>query len=818
MIVSGTKEEDVTRNIISAVKDIVQRCKSETDLHLTMQKIHLFLAINSDFGWPSELDKVESVSSCLVIRQRLTLNCYFEIIRQVSMWRHLVFLLKFLPPTSLMNVVNSFMTQAFTVDQSSLLTGVILSFYLNPLARSSETFYETLEALINKFKTTQKSQLETSHKTALKLSAVLNCLILLNEMLISNSSKKETSQDVYQDILFCGVSNVNLIEYSAEDKKCAEHVLCIENLLTLYKDLMNEITIQEWMDGSDISTEKLLSNTSGVEYWPTDTAAPSNIQMLIAHTQALCCERLKEDPTLASPLVTQIEQMLSATAKLYTRSMELDIDNLDLEQIFSKLKENNEDWKINAYVNHIMSLDDIDQVLSDKKYLEILMKYTLQLKQFVEIFIMNIFNSIADFDLELKKLVNNILMKMSLDDLVCLFNSYHLKFGLESKLKTDNFSERLTLLLNKHSVVNQSSDDGENIKKEIFLLGIEDGKEFLRLLLLEAAENSGKVNTVGQILKTVPSLCKYKPDDNSRFILTNMTMDIIGKFQMQENKVQNIFSLLLTFCDQNPDICLQALIQLLQNIFRGVNEGLLLTKTDYLKFLHTMIKHKNIMKYLAENSSVKTIIVAALAYLLSFINGFGNLDNQMLSIKTTIIESLKVLRIRPKFAASTSTLKKTIQEGNLSTGTSVMNSVSSEDTLGELMCIAHLLIDNEWEFLCRIDSTCEPIFRVLEILISLGKQEADKQACYHMIRSVCTEMPLSWQNVLLLIRLLFIIEDEDQRKIVWSCIHNNLSKLLNEGQECHLETRKTLELLLLLDEANHDQITIAIKLLNKQSA
>ena len=67
-------------------------------------------------------------------------------------------------------------------------------------------------------------------------------------------------------------------------------------------------------------------------------------------------------------------------------------------------------------------------------------------------------------------------------------------------------------------------------------------------------------------------------------------------------------------------------------------------------------------------------------------------------------------------------------------------------------------------------------------------------------------------------RLLFIIEDEDQRKIVWSCIHNNLSKLLNEGQECHLETRKTLELLLLLDEANHDQITIAIKLLNKQSA
>ena len=48
-----------------------------------------------------------------------------------------------------------------------------------------------------------------------------------------------------------------------------------------------------------------------------------------------------------------------------------------------------------------------------------------------------------------------------------------------------------------------------------------------------------------------------------------------------------------------------------------------------------------------------------------------------------------------------STLKKIIQEGNLSTGTSVMNSVSSEDTLGELMCIAHLLIDNEWEFLCR---------------------------------------------------------------------------------------------------------------------
>merc|ERR1712098_97436 len=145
------------------------------------------------------------------------------------------------------------------------------------------------------------------------------------------------------------------------------------------------------------------------------------------------------------------------------------------------------------------------------------------------------------------------------------------------------------------------------------------------------------------------------------------------------------------------------------------------------------------------------------------------------------------------------------------------DSEGSEDTLGELICIAHLLIDNEWKFLCRIDSTCETIFSVLDILISFEKHETDKQACYRMIRSVCTEIPLSWKNVSSLIRLLLTIKDEDQRKIIWSCIHNNLSKLLDADQECQLEIRQTLELLLLLDETHHDQITTAIKLFNKQS-
>ena len=68
---------------------------------------------------------------------------------------------------------------------------------------------------------------------------------------------------------------------------------------------MNEISFDDWIEASEMVCDTVLHNVAGagVVYWPgTDSAAPSNMQMLLAHHQALCCHAFKVIPLLFLPL------------------------------------------------------------------------------------------------------------------------------------------------------------------------------------------------------------------------------------------------------------------------------------------------------------------------------------------------------------------------------------------------------------------------------------------------------------------------------------------------------------------------------------
>ena len=141
--------------------------------------------------------------------------------------------------------------------------------------------------------------METKSKKSkeFRLTVLLNILLLLQEFVISSRSDcTEPLQDVFYDILTCEAP-----ELEKEVKEANSDTEMIENLLRIYKNLMNAISFDDWIESSEIVSDIVLQNEAGVEYWPTgSTGAPSNMQMLLAHHQALCCEALKVSLTCLS--------------------------------------------------------------------------------------------------------------------------------------------------------------------------------------------------------------------------------------------------------------------------------------------------------------------------------------------------------------------------------------------------------------------------------------------------------------------------------------------------------------------------------------
>ena len=141
--------------------------------------------------------------------------------------------------------------------------------------------------------------METKSKDSkeFRLTVLLNVLLLLQEFVNSTRSYcTEPLQDVFHDILTCEAP-----ELEKEVKETISNTEMIENLLRIYKNLMGAISFDDWIESSEIVSEIVLQNEVGVEYWPTgSTGAPSNMQMLLAHHQALCCEALKVSLTYLS--------------------------------------------------------------------------------------------------------------------------------------------------------------------------------------------------------------------------------------------------------------------------------------------------------------------------------------------------------------------------------------------------------------------------------------------------------------------------------------------------------------------------------------
>ena len=123
----------------------------------------------------------------------------------------------------------------------------------------------------------------------LKLTTLLNLL----KILLQFTSQKTLSVDEpFRQLLFSDFP-IDSTSIPIDKKLDDTYQGTIEKLLNVFKILMSSISFDDWIESGEVSSELVLRSSSEVSYWTAETAAPSNMQRLIAHYQALCCDALE---------------------------------------------------------------------------------------------------------------------------------------------------------------------------------------------------------------------------------------------------------------------------------------------------------------------------------------------------------------------------------------------------------------------------------------------------------------------------------------------------------------------------------------------
>lgn len=214
------------------------------------------------------------------------------------MWPYLIELVKFLPPDPCQHILNFVLNIEFSANELILLTGLILSAWQNPRLNAKDV----LTSLILKFEQLS-SNAESRSAVDLNLSSLLYLTTMLHSFMRPGNREAGPVQfsldnsSPYQDILFCDLPDKEAIEEFNNETNEVDGQL-VDLLMELYKAAMNQISFDVWLSGAEISSEKVLNNAAGVEFWPAESAAPSNMQMLIAHHQAVCCDIIKVNKLL----------------------------------------------------------------------------------------------------------------------------------------------------------------------------------------------------------------------------------------------------------------------------------------------------------------------------------------------------------------------------------------------------------------------------------------------------------------------------------------------------------------------------------------
>ena len=637
-------------------------------------------------------------------------------------------LLDSLPPVVVEEVVK-LVSKKVLPSQNTIITSLILSSSSN-VRINPDTVVELVAILRNK-----SLQLEVKSNINLKLTVIVNLLVLLRKFM--NSSDRKVLSDDHQSLLYCDMTDTTVPDTSVDLRP-------LLLLLSLYKELMVELTVEDWLESVEVKSSVVLESSLAEQIWPEECPPPSNMQMLISHLQH-DCRHLMKNLTVAErdrQLLAEVDQAMAATARRFSRSLELNMEEMELGQVVERIAVvETPDWQRQAYLQHLMSDENFEQVLANEDFVTKLGKHVKYLTEHCQ--------KIMNFSLEkgsepLHRLTREVLNETDADQLVTILDSFHSVHGLNSQLRAANWEERLVLLLNKFSL---ASED-ETLTKELLLLSLEDGESLVKRLVETAAQNKGKISSCASLLVRLKVLCRT-PIAESEFLLTGVVTDHLGE---EEAGQENVFSLVVAVARSEPELCVQVILRLSQRLPESISSG------GSVKKVLEMLQIESVVNCLPHQLRCELFVLSA--DILNRISRLAFPAERDLTVKGTVLEILRITKLTQAqlklLNRENISYFKTLPQGSLNDAirSQYFNQATKvqmeSDVLekGELLLTVSKLMEAEWRILFQSELSSEVLVDVvIEILL-----HQVPQLTYHIVLALCGHLQPTWPNVLQLLR------------------------------------------------------------------
>ena len=420
------------------------------------------------------------------------------------------------------------------------------------------------------------------------------------------------------------------------------------------------------------------------------------------------------------------------------------------------------DWQTEAYLGHLINEGDICAALTRTENLSVLMDKSSFLVKHTRNLLNSLYMNSESVPPALLSLIRKVLDEMSFEEAFEIHQTFHCDYGLVNSLRSSSWDEQFVLALNKFSL----SADDKSTNKEILILSVEDGSGFIDNVLANAADDGGKVRTCAQILLVVSHLCKEREKDGSFILVQKILRILLDEEQIDEIRRQNIFNLLLTLGNSEPDFCLQVISRVVSYIFSEIsNEGITFKILSYTNLFLDVLKIDIVRTMLSKEFKSKLGVPFALE--LNVVSAISLPTDNQLKFKEHAIDILK------RTFASHEELTNILSEDNLNyfkkgsdisvslrqkinqnyfksvTEEVVLDVSHSDQESGQLMELVPTLMPVEWRLVCRSDLGPRLIPTITELLFYL---DIDSHVCYRVLRSLCSELQNSWTMLIQLIR------------------------------------------------------------------
>jgi len=780
-------DQAILHCVRQAMLDNVRSCKNDEVQDTVRREMHIFLLINTDIPWIEDLMENDEFSSLYGLIPKISLQLYIAIVSTHNLWKYLVESVPYLPPPTLSELLDVSLTHqifstSLTPASSAILTGLAISCVSSVRRGEGSQGGMVLKKVLSKL----AKEILKHEKVELQMKSVhlLNVLMVIKSLCTEQEDENENLVKLYpfkKEL----VSTVDTV-FTSE----------IEGLLVIFKALSCNFSFDSWISLTEISTNFILQQSDLVKYWVGEFA-PSNMQLLLAHMQAEC-KQLLDDTSKLQKLehVTEVLQIMTGFAQLYDRKVELNMEDLELETIFHQLSLS-EGWKKQAYVDHILE-QELGNVLWNEAQLDILLENYESLGSHVGKLLNHFLNSDNILLLKQIDLVGKIIDNLLDIEVEKIFTSFHHQFGLTKKLLRGDFLQRFVAILNRTS---GNTHKESFIKKEFMILAMEDGEMVVKELFNEASKSKGNVEACVSLMLLLDNVCKVESDQVSLF--SKLVIQFITDSNNSGKSFENVVFMATTVLQSEPSYGPDIIEGVVDAVWTKICQYQMEKATYLADMMIGILKKPQVESFLEHTLKLKvcvcfiTILNKVIGLPLSLEEGFKmkevtleivGLLMQNSPFKAKLIDILNREYVSYFSTVDAPTLLDYIHYLNWKKDLKLCGTaLSPAELTSQLVSCLPKLLSSEWKALPTVLALVCPKVEVLTIIVDclvLRLESSSPGLRHYMVLAFCslitttTHLDSIVMVVRELIRMLEVVTEE-QREVIWPCIHNTVGNVLS---------------------------------------